>query len=112
MDAFLPLLIAAVVLAALFFLLTFVCFYLVFFVPRHRPPDDEDYRIPPGKIYEPHRDVMVAWMKEARHTAHEDVSSNLMIVSYHVPPDNSRNGMYERKTRGNTKLLASYRRIG
>lgn len=61
-------------LAALILLLAYVCFYLVFYVPRHTTPGEDEYNIPPGKIYEPHRDTMVAWMKETRSLPHEDVS--------------------------------------
>ena len=61
-------------LIALLLLASLICFFLVFYVPRRRPTEEEDYNIPPGKIYEPHRDTMVAWMKEIRATAHEDFS--------------------------------------
>ena len=61
-------------LATLILLLAYFCFYLVFYVPRRTPPNEEEYSIPPGKIYEPHRDTMVAWMKEARSLPHENVS--------------------------------------
>ena len=60
------------VLAVLFFTATFICFYIAFYAPREKKqPDEEDYSIPPGEIYEPHREQMVAWMKEARSIPHE-----------------------------------------
>ena len=58
----------------LLLLASFICFYLAFFVPKHMPADDDDYRIPKGKIYEPYRDEMVAWMKEVRAMSHEDMT--------------------------------------
>lgn len=54
-------------------LVSFACFYMVFFVPK-REELDEEYPIPPGRIYEPYRDTMVAWMKEVRALPFEAVS--------------------------------------
>ncbi len=61
------------VAVALFFLTTFCCFYMAFFAPK-KHKSTEDYPIPPGRVYEPYRDVMTAWMKEARALPHEEVS--------------------------------------
>ena len=60
------------VLIILVLLISFVCFYLTFFVPKHGPVAIDDYTIPDGEIYEPYRDVMVNWMKEVRAMPHED----------------------------------------
>ena len=57
--------IAFVLLASL------ACFILTFYSLRRSPK--EEYPIPPGKIYEPHRETMVAWIKEARRMPHDDV---------------------------------------
>lgn len=54
-------------------LISFACFYMAFFVPK-REVSDEEYPIPPGQVYEPHRDTMVAWMKEVRTIPCEEVS--------------------------------------
>lgn len=53
-------------------LTSFVCFFLAFYAPRDE--QTEEYPIPPGKIYEPHRDTMVAWIKQAREMPHDDVT--------------------------------------
>lgn len=58
-------------LVLLTLLTSFVCYYLAFYAPREEA--SEEYPIPPGKIYEPHRDTMVAWIKEARAMPHDDV---------------------------------------
>ena len=59
--------------AAAVLLISFVCFYMAFFVPKQKE-SDEEYPIPPGEVYEPHRDTMVAWMKEVRALPFESVS--------------------------------------
>ncbi len=51
----------------------FVCFCMAFFVPK-REKSDEEYPIPPGRVYEPYRDTMVEWMKEVRALPFEAVS--------------------------------------
>lgn len=59
-------------------LTAFICFYLACYVPKRRPVDKDAFDLPPGAIYEPFRDTMVAWMKETRALPHEEVS----IVSF------------------------------
>ncbi len=54
-------------------LISFACFYMAFFVPK-REDSDEEYPIPPGRVYEPYRETMVAWMKEVRALPFEAVS--------------------------------------
>ena len=63
-------------LVALVLATSYICFYMTFYAPRKE--ETEEYPIPPGKIYEPHRETMVAWIKEARAMPHDDVS----ITSY------------------------------
>ena len=59
-------------LAVLGLLITLLCFYMAFFVPKHGPVPQDQYPIPEGKVYEPFRDRMVYWMKELRALPHED----------------------------------------
>lgn len=59
------LIITAVILAAVP-VIAYVCFRMAFYAPRENDVPTEEYPIPPGKIYEPHRDKMVGWMKEVR----------------------------------------------
>ena len=54
-------------------LIAYICFRLTFYVKR--PEKVEEYAIPKGKIYEPYREQMVAWMKEVRAMPHEDVQT-------------------------------------
>lgn len=59
-------------LLALFFLISFGCFFITFCAfPENTK---EEFPIPRGKIYEPYRDVMVQWMKESRALNPKEVS--------------------------------------
>ena len=54
------------VLALLILLISYLCFRRAFYVPHKVIIGPDDYPIPEGDIYEPHREQMVAWMKEVR----------------------------------------------
>ena len=58
--------------ALLILLAAFICFKLAFY-SKKRVPSDE-YRIPDGEIYEPYREQMIAWMKEARNMPFKEYS--------------------------------------
>lgn len=57
---------------ALFFLISFVCFFITFCAFPEK--NKEEFAIPRGEIYEPYRDMMVQWMKEARALNPKEVS--------------------------------------
>ena len=63
----------AAFIVLLVLLIAYICFRMAFYVPKKRPKREE-FSIPKGKIYEPYREQMVAWMKEVRAMPHEDVS--------------------------------------
>ena len=56
------LLVAAILLLGI----CLICFRMAFYVSKKDRTPKEEYPIPEGKIYEPYRDQMVAWMKEVR----------------------------------------------
>ncbi len=56
----------AVITAAL------VCFFKIFYSRRKKTK--EEYPVPHGRIYEPHREQMIAWIKEIRSMPHTDIS--------------------------------------
>lgn len=60
-------------LAALVLLGSYICYYLAFRVPKNPPAETEAFPLPRGRVYEPHRDTMVAWMKEVRDMDYESV---------------------------------------
>ena len=53
-------------LAAVVLLIAYLCFRMAFYVPKKILIGPDDYPIPEGDIYEPHREQMTAWMKEVR----------------------------------------------
>ena len=59
---------------ALVLLISLLCFFVAFYSPRRTPMGPDEFSIPDGEIYEPFREKMVAWIKEARALPHEDVS--------------------------------------
>ncbi len=61
-------------LCAILLLLSLVCFLLAFYAPRKKPPAEDEYPLPEGKIYEPYHDLMAYWMKKSRQMPHKDVT--------------------------------------
>lgn len=57
----------------LFLIVTAGIFLKIFYSVRRRPKHAEEFPIPPGEIYEPHREQMVQWMKEIRSMDRRDV---------------------------------------
>lgn len=53
-------------LAAAVLAISYLCYRIAFFVPKKVIYGPEDFPIPDGQIYEPHREQMIAWMKEIR----------------------------------------------
>ncbi|MBE5756857.1 MAG: alpha/beta hydrolase [Clostridiales bacterium] len=68
MDFYWILLIIFASILLLFFLITFACFYIVFYSAKRKNVDKEEFSLPPGKIYIPFKEEMFAWMKEVRET--------------------------------------------
>ena len=68
----------ATALAALVLLTAYISYRITFYSKRRSSAPTEEFTIPNGEIYEPFRDTMVRWMKEARAAHHEDLS----IVSF------------------------------
>jgi fermentation-respiration switch protein FrsA (DUF1100 family) len=61
-------------LAAVVLLIAYVCYRMAFFASRKVEENADEFAIPEGDIYEPFRDVMVQWMKEARAMPHDEVT--------------------------------------
>ncbi len=64
-------------LAALFFGVTYICFRMAFFVDRKKARRD-DIELPDGEIYEPYHEQMINWTKETRQMPSKEFS----IVSF------------------------------
>ena len=69
-----PILILLLSLAVLILLIALVCFFMAFYSAPQKPTGPDEYPLPVGEIYEPHRDVMVQWMKEVRAMPHRELS--------------------------------------
>ena len=61
-------------LLALFFLITYICFRVAFYIPDRDPNNYEMSGIPEGAIYEPFREAMENWAKETKALPQEEFS--------------------------------------
>ena len=61
-------------LVVLVLLICAICFYMAFYSPKRKPLGPDEFSIPDGQVYEPFREKMVTWIKEARAMPHEDVT--------------------------------------
>ena len=57
----------------LIFLTALICFFKVFYLPKHKPMGMDEYDIPEGEIYEPYREQLTSWMDEIRRMEREPV---------------------------------------
>lgn len=75
MKLFLILLSAAAVIVLLVLLISYICFRIAFYVPRNKPEymECDEVQIPEGKIYEPYRENMEKWIRQARAMPKEEV---------------------------------------
>ena len=63
-----------VTIILLMLVVSLVCFLMVFYSPDRKPLRADEYPIPDGDIYLPHREQMVKWMKEIRAMDRKNVS--------------------------------------
>ena len=62
----------ALILALLIILISYICFRIVFYVPRKKEELTDELPVPKGELYEPYHDMMRHWIKEARGFKSED----------------------------------------
>ena len=60
-------------LAALILGISYVCFYMAFYVPEENKKPKTEYDTPQGPDYDPYREDMVGWIRQVRQMDHEDV---------------------------------------
>ncbi len=65
---------AAAFLAAVFFLITYICFRMAFYAPDRDPAEYGTKVVPEGKIYEPFKEKMKKWAAETKAMHHEEFS--------------------------------------
>ena len=73
MNVIWTILIILAALALLFFLVTFLCFFVTFYGWKDPRKVDEEFDLPPGKVYEPFHPIMRQWMRELRTIPFEEV---------------------------------------
>lgn len=62
------------ILAILVLVASYICYRIVFYAAPTAPLGPDEFDIPHGEIYEPHRDTMIRWMKAVRQMARQDVT--------------------------------------
>lgn len=62
-----------IIAAAIFFtlLVSYICFRMVFYVPRKNEKMTDEVPLPEGEVYEPYHELMRNWTLEARAMPHE-----------------------------------------
>ena len=60
-------------IAALVFLLAYICFLRVFKAPKKKILGKDEYDLPPGEVYVPFYDEIISSTKEIREMPHEDL---------------------------------------
>ena len=58
-------------LAVAFFVITYICFRMAFYVPDRDPENFDADSLPQGKVYEKYRDVIERWTAETKAMPHE-----------------------------------------
>ena len=72
MKLFFPILNITFFLALVILLITYICFRIVFYVPRKNEPESDSIPLPEGALYEPYHPLMKKWILEARGFKKED----------------------------------------
>ena len=63
----------ALLILLLVLLTAYICFRMVFYVPRKKEAPTDEIPLPHGRIYEPFHPLMKQWILEARSFQHENV---------------------------------------
>lgn len=69
---FSTIIVIALILALLILFISYICFRMVFYVPRKKEEITDELPVPKGKIYESYHHLMRKWIKEARGFKSED----------------------------------------
>lgn len=56
-------------------LTSFICFYIVFYISNRnkKPYKEDEYDIPLGDDYLPHKELLISWMKDVRQMSYKEV---------------------------------------
>ena len=72
---------AAILLAVIVLLVSYVCFRMGFYADRRKDIPADVIDLPEGPVYEPFRPMMEQWLRETLDTPHEHVTINSMSAS-------------------------------
>ena len=72
MKLIFPIIITAIILILLVLLISYICFRIVFYVPRKNETPSDAIPLPDGELYEPYHPIMRKWILEARDFKKED----------------------------------------
>ena len=72
LKMFFRLLFIAAFLALLVLAVAYICFRIVFYVPKKQQSSSDELPVPEGALYEPYHPVMKKWILEARSFPQED----------------------------------------
>ncbi len=72
MDLFLNIICVLVIIALIVLLLSYIAFYIVFFEPKIKKYNKDEYIFPRGKLYEPYIELMTQWQKNARDIGYKE----------------------------------------
>ena len=61
-----------IIIVLIILFITYICFRMVFYVPRKKDRPITEISLPEGKIYEPYHPMMTRWIMEARGFEHKD----------------------------------------
>ena len=71
LDWLIPLIVVGGLIVAML-TTTLVCFFMIFYSPKKLQRKKDEYPTPSGKVYDPYRAQMIAWIKEAQALPHTD----------------------------------------
>ena len=61
-------------LAGAVLLVSYYCYRITFYAKPTPPLGPDEYDVPRGRIYDPHRETMIGWMREVRKLPQQEVS--------------------------------------
>lgn len=61
------------ILVILFFFMSFMCYFITFYIGKSKQLKDDEFDIPMGREYKPYKELMIAWQKEVRKLPYKQI---------------------------------------
>jgi fermentation-respiration switch protein FrsA (DUF1100 family) len=74
MEFLYTLLIIAAIIISVVPITAYICFRMAFYVPQRSKMPKEEFDVPKGRAYDPHREKMIGWIKETRALPREEMT--------------------------------------